>query len=253
MFGGQRIVLIIPALDEEAALPAVLRAVPESVDRTIVADNGSRDGTARVAERCGAEVVHEARRGYGSACLAGIHAGPEADIFVFMDGDGSDDPAEIPALLSPITEAGADLVIGSRGLGGAESGALTAVQVFGNRLTCFLLRLFWHVRATDLGPFRAIRGPALERLGMSDPDFGWTIEMQVKAAQFRLNVAEISVRRRARQAGRSKVSGDLRASFLAGKRILGYVLRAKLREILGPPSSPPNIPRRRNHEKPRSP
>jgi glycosyltransferase involved in cell wall biosynthesis len=233
MIRGRSVALIIPALDEEEALPPVLRRVDRAVaDRVVVADNGSLDRTAEVARAAGAEVVREERRGYGSACLAALRAAAGADLYVFLDGDGSDDPAEIERVLRPILDAGADLVIGSRVLGGAERGALTLPQAFGNHLTSLLVRLFWRVPCTDLGPFRAVTREALDRMEMADPDYGWTIEMQVKAARLGLRIVEVPVSRRARQAGRSKVSGDLVASAKAGWRILTYVLAAKLRGVL---------------------
>jgi glycosyltransferase involved in cell wall biosynthesis len=233
MYRGRTVALIIPTLDEADALPDLLGRVDRAVvDRLIIADNGSSDRTVEVAQAAGAEVVVETRRGYGSACLAGIRTAGEVDLFAFMDGDGSDDPAEIEDVLGPLVDDGADCVIGSRLLGGADTGALTFVQSFGNRLTCFLIRLFWRVRFTDLGPFRAVTREALARLAMADPDYGWTVEMQVKAVQQRMVVCEVSVSRRVRQAGTSKVTGNLVASAKAGKRILGYVFTAKLREVL---------------------
>ncbi len=228
MFRDRTVVLIIPALDEEEALPPVIRAVDRKiVDRVMIGDNGSTDRTAELSRDAGAEVVLEPRRGYGSACLAALAAAPDADLYAFMDGDGSDDPADLPALLSALLDRKADLVIGSRVLGGAEKGALTPVQRFGNFLTCGLVRLFWGVRYTDLGPFRVVTRDALDRLDMRDPDFGWTIEMQVKAAQQGMKVIELPVRRLVRAAGKSKVSGSIRGSFLAGRRILGYVFAAR--------------------------
>jgi len=234
MFRGNTVALVIPALDEEESLPRLLERVPRNlVDRIVVADNGSRDRTAEIARAAGADVVAEPRRGYGSACLAGIRTVDGSEILVFMDGDGSDDPREIDAVLEAMADRGADLVVGSRVLGGAERGALTPVQRFGNGLTCLLVRLFWRVRYTDLGPFRAIRREALERLDMADPDFGWTIEMQVKAAQRGLRVTEVPVSCRVRRGGVSKVSGNLAGSLRAGRRILGYVITAKLSELRG--------------------
>lgn len=234
MYQDLRVSLIIPALNEAENIGPLLSQVDtDLVDQIIVVDNGSTDGTGSVAAAGGATVVHEARRGYGSACLKAIHAAPAADVLVFMDGDGSDDPREIERLLTSLVQGEADLVIGSRVRGEAERGALTAVQIFGNALTCWLVRWFWGTRYTDLGPFRAIRRAALERLVMSDPDFGWTVEMQVKAAQQRLVVAEVPVSYRRRRGGRSKVSGTVTGSFQAGRRILAYVLTAKAREWLG--------------------
>ncbi len=232
-YRGLSVVVIIPALDEQEAIGGVVNSIDrELVDRVIVVDNGSVDATASRASECGAEVLSEPRRGYGSACLRAIRAASKSEIFVFMDGDGSDDGSEIPVLLDSMFEENADLIIGSRVLGKKEPGALTPVQYFGNALTCNLVKLFWGVSYTDLGPFRAIRREALERLGMNDPDFGWTIEMQVKAAQMGMRVAEVGVSARTRRAGRSKVSGTLKGSYLAGKTILGYVLRAKISELV---------------------
>jgi glycosyltransferase involved in cell wall biosynthesis len=191
MIAGQQVALIIPALDEEATIGPLLEAVDRIlVDQVVVADNGSLDRTGERARQAGATVVRELRRGYGSACLRALREVPEADILVFMDADGSDDPHEIALLLAALRDRDADLVIGSRVLGRAESGSLSGLQRFGNALTCTLVRLFWSVRYSDLGPFRAIRRVALDRLEMSDPDFGWTIEMQVKAAQHGLRAIE---------------------------------------------------------------
>lgn len=232
MLHGYAIGLIIPALNEEETIGPLLGHVNRSiVDWVVVADNGSTDQTARRAREKGALVVHEPRRGYGSACLRALSEAPDADVVVFMDGDGSDDPREIESLVQTLLDLDSDLVIGSRVLGIAEKGALTPVQRFGNSFTCALVRLMWGVRYTDLGPFRAIRRTALDRLRMSDPDFGWTIEMQVKAAQMGLRVFETPVTRRIRRAGKSKVSGNLVGSWRAGKRILGYVVQAKIREL----------------------
>jgi glycosyltransferase involved in cell wall biosynthesis len=231
MFQNHKVALIIPALDEQDAIGPVVESVDrEVVDDVIVVDNGSQDLTGQRAAHAGATVVFEARRGYGSACLAGIARASQADILVFMDGDGSDDPAEIERMLEILFEEDAELVVGSRVLGCPEAGALTHMQRFGNSLTCNLVKLFWGVGYTDLGPFRAIRREALEQLSMNDPDFGWTIEMQVKAATRGLRVIEMPVSCRVRRAGRSKVSGTVLGSYRAGKTILGYVFGAKLRE-----------------------
>ncbi len=233
MFRDQRIAAIIPALDEQEAIAAVLAAVDRDiVDRLIVVDNGSSDATAERAAAGGAEVVREPRRGYGSACLAGIRAAADADVLVFLDGDGSDDPGQLEALLGFLFDRRLDLALGSRVLGQAEAGSLSPLQRFGNRLTCSLVRLLWGVVYTDLGPFRALRREALARLEMADPDFGWTIEMQVKAARLGLQVAEMPVRYRVRRAGRSKISGTLLGSARAGRTILATVAAAKLAELV---------------------
>ena len=231
VYMNHRVALIIPALNEEGTIgPLLSRVDRELVDTVLVVDNGSTDATAARATANGALVLRESRRGYGSACLRALREGQAADLIVFMDGDGSDDPAEIESLLRILVQDHVDLVIGSRVLGGAEPGALTPLQRFGSVLSCFLIRSLWGVRYTDLGPFRAIRRDALERLEMADPDFGWTIEMQVKAAQRGLRTAEIPVRRAVRKAGESKVSGTIIGSYRAGTRILGYVFAAWIRE-----------------------
>lgn len=220
-------VLIIPALNEARALRQVLREIPPGVfEEIIVVDNGSTDETAQVARNAGARVAVEPRRGYGSACLAGIEALPaEADVVVFMDADGSDLPSDAGALLEPIVHGEADLVIGSRELGAAETGSLSTHQRLGNQLAVWLVSLLYGHKYTDLGPFRAIRRSALERLRMRDTNFGWTIEMQVKAVQRGLRIAEIPVAYRNRQAGQSKISGSLVGSAAAGAKILWTVAK----------------------------
>jgi glycosyltransferase involved in cell wall biosynthesis len=172
-------------------------------------------------------VVPATRRGYGSACLAGLdylrrHLPP--DVVVFLDADFSDHPEELPSLLAPIAAGAADLVVGSRVLGRREPGALLPQARAGNLVACLLIRLLYHHRYTDLGPFRAIRWEALERLAMNDPDFGWTAEMQVKALRQRLRVAEVPVSYRRRE-GVSKITGTVRGTVLAGVKILWRVLR----------------------------
>jgi len=234
MIQGYKVAVIMPALNEAEAIGPVLAGIDRSLaDWVIVGDNGSSDDTAAVAEAAGALVIAEPRRGYGSACMKALTLVPEADILVYLDADGSDDPTEMESLLRPLLNDGADVVIGSRVLGAQESGALTPLQVFGNALTCTLVRWLWGVSYTDLGPFRAIWRRCFDELEMCDPDFGWTIEMQVKAAQRGYKVREVPVTYRVRQAGQSKVSGTLAGSFGAGRRILGYVLAAKARELLG--------------------
>ena len=217
---------MIPALNEAEAIAAVLDTLPRPpIRRVIVCDNGSTDSTAGVAGAHGAVVVQEPRRGYGAACLCAL-AALEADppeIVLFLDADGSDDPADAGAVLGPILEDRADLVIGSRTLGDREPGALTPQARFGNWLATRLLRLLYGVRYTDLGPFRAIRYRSLTDLGMSDRDFGWTIEMQLKAARAGLRSAEVPVRYRRRAGGRSKVAGTFTGSVRAGIKILGTI------------------------------
>ena len=220
--------VVIPALNEEASLPLVLAQLPRSsVRRIVVADNGSTDATARVAREGGAEVVAAARRGYGSACLTGLahlrRTGPP-DIVAFIDADYSDHPEELPAVAAPILSGVADLVIGSRVLGRRERGALLPQARAGNLVACLLIRIFYGHRFTDLGPFRAIRWDALERIGMADPDFGWTAEMQVKAVRLGLRCAEVPVSYR-RRVGVSKITGTITGTVRAGYKILWTVAR----------------------------
>ncbi len=221
--------LIIPAFDEEAAIGVTLSRVPPELYRVIlVADNGSRDRTAEIARSHGATVVPEPERGYGAACLRAISALPaDIDIVVFMDADSSDNPAEAARLIAPIAQGRADLVIGSRELGHAEPGALLPHQRFGNWLATFLIRLLYGFRYTDLGPFRAIRRTDLDRLGMRDRNYGWTIEMQIRALQHKLRVEEVPVSY-SRRIGVSKVSGNLEASVRAGVKILWTLFRLAL-------------------------
>jgi glycosyltransferase involved in cell wall biosynthesis len=224
------VAIVIPALDEELSLPGVLADVPaEFAARVVVVDNGSRDRTAQVARDAGAEVVREPRRGYGAACLAGLAhlAARPPDVVAFLDADHSNDPRELPALFAPLA-AGADLAIGSRVLGRREEGSLTSLQVFGNALAAGLMRVAFGARVTDLGPFRAIRWPALQRLGMRDRDYGWTVEMQARAFREGLSVAEVPVRTWRRRVGSSKVSGTLRGAFGAGTKILFTIARVRL-------------------------
>lgn len=217
-----RVVVVIPVLNEAEALPRVLAGIPSWVGQVVVADNGSTDGSGDIARRAGATVVEEPRRGYGSACLAALAAVPGADIIVFMDGDASDDAADMVGLVAPIAAGKADMVLGSRTMGERERGSLTPQQIFGNSLACTLIRWMWGVRFTDLGPFRAIRREALDRLRMADRDYGWTVEMQVRAAKLGLTCSEIPVRYR-RRIGQSKVSGTIRGVIGAGTKIL-YVI-----------------------------
>ncbi len=225
MRGGRFVSVIIPALNEREAIPRVIAEVPGWVDDIIVADNGSDDGTGKAAEAAGARVVREEERGYGAACLAGLAAlDPRTGIVVFLDGDYSDYPADMAELVDPIAGGEAQLVIGSRVLGGAEKGALTPQQVFGNWLATRLIRMIWKTRFTDLGPFRAIARPALDAIDMRDRDFGWTVEMQVKAARQGLDCREVPVRYR-RRTGVSKVSGTLSGSVKAGVKIIWVIVR----------------------------
>lgn len=219
--------LIIPALNEESAIGDVLKEIPGGLfEQVIVADNGSTDRTSEVAVSHGAVVVAEPRRGYGNACLKALAQLPEGtDVVAFMDGDGSDVAAELGTLLEPIEDGRADLVLGSRELGEAERGAMNVHQRLGNLLATLLVRLLFGHRYTDLGPFRAIRVSSLETLDMCDRNYGWTIEMQIKALRAGLRVLEVPVTCRRRRAGVSKVSGNAWGSFAAGVKILWTIAR----------------------------
>lgn len=219
--------LIIPALNEESAIGDVLKEIPGGLfEQVIVADNGSTDRTSEVAVSHGAVVVAEPRRGYGNACLKALAQLPEGtDVVAFMDGDGSDVAAELGTLLEPIEDGRADLVLGSRELGEAERGAMNVHQRLGNLLATLLVRLLFGHRYTDLGPFRAIRVSSLETLDMCDRNYGWTIEMQIKALRAGLRVLEVPVTCRRRRAGVSKVSGNVWGSFAAGVKILWTIAR----------------------------
>ncbi len=221
-----RIDVIIPALDEVSSIATVLARIPRPPVRcAIVVDNGSRDGTGMAARVAGALVVHEPRRGYGSACLAGLRALPsDTEVVVFLDADGSDDPSVLPELTRPIEEGAADLVVGSRPAGRPEPGALTPQQRAGNAFAALFLRVRFGLPATDLGPFRAIRRSALDALGMTDTGYGWTVEMQIKAARAGLRYREVPVPYR-RRVGVSKISGTLRGTLGASYKILALLAR----------------------------
>ncbi len=227
---AERVALIIPALNEEQTIGGALHGLAgQALAQVVVVDNGSSDRTAEVARERGALVVKEPRRGYGQACLAGIAVlQPDTGIVVFMDADGSDDPTDLERLLEPLQRGEADFVIGSRALGERERDSLSRQQRLGNWLASLLLRIFYGAHYTDLGPFRAIRRDALERLSMRDTNFGWTVEMQIKARRHGLRVREVPVRYRRRRGGRSKVSGTVRGSILAGAKILWTILRYRL-------------------------
>jgi glycosyltransferase involved in cell wall biosynthesis len=221
-----RVAILIPVFNERDSLPLVVGAIPmDRVDEIVVVDNGSTDGTETIARGLPVRLVHEARRGYGSACLAGAAAlaGRPPDILVFLDGDFSDHPDELVRLLESIAR-GADLVIGSRMLGIREPGALLPQARVGNALACFLIRVLYGHRYTDLGPFRAIRWEAYQRLGMEDTNFGWTCEMQVKAVRTGLRIDEVPVSYR-RRVGVSKITGTVSGTLRAGYKILWTIAR----------------------------
>ncbi len=222
----RHVTVVIPAYNEESSLPLVLGDLPR-VGRVIVVNNGSSDGTVDAARKCGATVVDEPRRGYGSACLRGLSAidefikdgDPPPSVVAFIDADYSDHPELLPGLVEPILNGRADFVLGSRLRGVRQAGAMPPQSLFGNRLACFLMRLLCGARYTDLGPFRAIDYQSLNKLNMNDRNFGWTVEMQVKAARAELRTLEIPVPYR-RRIGRSKISGTLSGSIKAGTKIL---------------------------------
>ncbi|RSK44523.1 glycosyltransferase family 2 protein [Hymenobacter perfusus] len=223
--------VIIPAYNEEQSIARVLAEIPAGLVReVIVVDNNSRDQTGAVARTAGATVLRETRPGYGHACLAGMahcYGRPLAeqpDIIVFLDGDYSDYPEDMTALVAPLLRQEADLVIGSRALGQREAGSMLPQQIFGNWLATTLLRRLYGARFTDLGPFRAIRREALLRIGMQDTTYGWTVEMQLKAAKLGLRSVEVPVRYR-RRIGVSKVSGTVKGTLGAGYKILWTIFR----------------------------
>ena len=231
-----RVSVVIPARNEEGSVGAVVREMLATglVGEVVVTDNGSRDGTAAEARAAGATVVSEPRAGYGRACLAALaevrRRPPE--VVVFVDADRSDDPADLGALLAPLVHDEADLVIGSRVLGQragrVERGALLPQARWGNALACALMRLRWDARFTDLGPFRAIRWEAYERLGMRDETFGWTAEMQVRAVRAGLRTTEVPVAYRKR-VGKSQITGTVNGTVRAGTKILWTVGTHSLR------------------------
>lgn len=245
-----RVGVVMPALDEAEAIGHVLAELLPALEgersagrlgeaRVVVVDNGSSDGTGDVARGFGVEVVREERRGYGRACLRGLAElfgegglGP-GDLILFLDADHSDYPQDLTAVLAPLFAGEADLVIGSRVLGGATMEALLPQAWFGNRLACFLMWSLFGAKHTDLGPFRAIEVAAFEHLAMGDETFGWTIEMQLKARLARLEVVEVPVRYRAR-IGSSKITGTLRGTFGAAYKILGWIFGYRLRTWLTP-------------------
>lgn len=223
--------VIIPALNEESSVAEVVAEIPSgAVGEIVVVNNGSTDRTASNAREAGATVIDEPVRGYGRACLAGIEyiksqsAEKRPEIVVFLDADHSDYPSEIPMLLEPVLRGEADLVIGSRIAGNREPGAMPPHAVFGNKLAVFLIRTIFGVRFSDLGPFRAITFSSLTALEMRDEGYGWTVEMQVKAAKKGLRCKEIPVRYRKRT-GVSKISGTVSGSIKAGAKILWTIFK----------------------------
>jgi glycosyltransferase involved in cell wall biosynthesis len=223
--------VVIPALNEEEPIGDVVRSVAATKVpvEIIVVDNGSTDRTAERARAAGATIVSEPRLGYGRAVTAGVRAlSPDCKIIVFLDGDGSDCPEFMDELVDPIVAGTHDFVIGSRTRGKRERGSMNFQQVFAGRLAGMLLSILYRVRYTDMGPFRAIRRDALERLSMKEETYGWNIEMQMRAARAGLRILEIPVDHRRRTGGESKVSGTLRGTFMAGARIIATLFRVAL-------------------------
>jgi rhodanese-related sulfurtransferase/glycosyltransferase involved in cell wall biosynthesis len=243
MPGSAFVAAVIPALDEEASIGAIIVELLQSgIDRVIVGDNGSVDRTAEVARAAGALVVPAPRRGYGSACLAALSAlPPQTTAVVFCDADGADDLRRLPFIIGPILRDEADLVIGNRTLGRMEPGSMTLPQRCGNIVASALIRLLFGVRATDLGPFRCLSTVALSRIRMCDPAFGWTAEMQVKAYRLGLRVIDVPVDVKARKTGESKISGRIRPVLMAGWAIITTICRYRFCAISPPGSAEPGL------------
>jgi glycosyltransferase involved in cell wall biosynthesis len=222
-----RVALVIPVIDEGATIAGVVRSVARDVvDEIIVVDGGSRDDTVAQAESAGARVIVEPRAGYGAACLAGVRAAsPDCGVVAFIDGDGSDDPADLARLVAPIRAGEQDFVIGSRALGRREEGSMGAHQLLAGRLAGLAMRALYGVRYTDMGPLRAIRRDALERLGMRERTYGWNLEMQMRAARGGLRILELPVAHRRRAGGASKVAGSLRGTLRASWNIAATFVR----------------------------
>ena len=239
-----RVALVIPTLNEEAAISGVLAAAPrDAVDEIIVADSGSTDRTAERARAAGARVLNLSERGYGRACRAGADAAQDCDVIVFLDGDGSDCPELIPQLVIPIAEGRYDFVIGSRARGNREPGSMAAHQLLAGRIIGAALRWLYGVRYTDMCPFRAIRRDVLMRLGMREETYGWNLEMQMRAARAGLRILEVPVAHRRRAGGESKVSGSFRGTTRASARIAATFLRVAV-EAHGYAVSPTSRSRR---------
>jgi glycosyltransferase involved in cell wall biosynthesis len=225
------VAVVIPTLNEEESIGSVVASLPRDVvDRVIVADGGSRDCTAEEACRAGADVI-AAGRGYGRACLAGACAAESADVVVFMDGDGADDPTAIAAIVAPIRSGDYDFVIGSRARGKREPGSMAFHQILAGLVAGWLIRLLYGVRFTDMCAFRAIRRDTLLALGMQELTYGWNLEMQMRVARAGLRVLEVPVPYRQRVGGESKVAGNLRGTIVAGLRIVSTFTRIAIEPV----------------------
>ncbi|WP_422857769.1 glycosyltransferase family 2 protein [Flagellimonas sp. S174] len=224
--------VIIPAVNEGDSIAKVVTEIPDSVSEIIVVNNGSTDNTVENAEKAGATVLTENRKGYGYACLKGMEyvdqQSKKPDIIVFIDGDYSDYPEELDKLVAPILENDIDFVVGARKKALREPGSMTPQQVFGNQLATFLMQLFFRAKFTDLGPFRAIKYEKLKALEMEDKTYGWTVEMQLKVLRKKMSYIEVPVRYKQR-IGVSKVSGTVKGTIFAGVKILGWIFKYSLK------------------------
>ena len=226
MADSARVALVIPVIDEGATIAGVVRAVPRDViDEIIVVDGGSRDDTVAAARAAGARVIVEPRAGYGAACLAGVRAAGDCDVIAFIDGDGSDDPRDLSRVVAPILFDDRDFVVGSRTRGRREKGSMGAHQLLAGRLAGLAMRALYGVRYTDMGPLRAIRREALEKLNMRERTYGWNLEMQMRAARAGLRILELPVAHRNRAGGSSKVAGSLRGTLRASWNLASTFVR----------------------------
>jgi glycosyltransferase involved in cell wall biosynthesis len=225
-----RVALVIPVIDEGATIAGVVRAVPRAViDEIIVVDGGSRDDTVAAAQAAGARVIVESRAGYGAACMVGIAAATDCAVIAFIDGDGSDDPADLQRIVGPILAGEQDFVIGSRTDAARAAGSMGAHQLLAGRLAGLAMRARYGVRYTDMGPLRAIRRDALEKLDMRERTYGWNLEMQMRAARAKLRILELPVAHRHRAGGASKVAGSLRGTLRASWNLATTFVRVAMK------------------------